>query len=191
MPNRDAESSERSACPIATRSLRSGARDTSHGLHHLLSLDAPGQPGAARAIHDAVRAHNTGRTWLSCEPVDFFDNSRDGHLFGGSKPNFLPEDEASAAQRQLPDGTVRDLVDILCRLSTDFDVDWEFSHDYDPGPIGFIRDGVADDRLMQQMETFADLPSILDDMRVEIDEPHDDEDWEDDEPPILPFRSRD
>lgn len=149
------------------------------------------------AIRRSVDALNERHTWLSCEPVGFFDNSRDGHLFGGSKPNFLPDpdDAASAAGMQspdgtaLPDGTTRDLVDILCKLSSDHGVDWEISHDEAPGPIGFIREGVAEERLMQQMEAFADLPSILDDMRVEIEEPDEDDDDEG-EPRILRFRPR-
>jgi hypothetical protein len=131
--------------------------------------------------------------------VGFFDDRQDGHLFGGSKPNFLPDpdDAAAAADMQspdgttLPDGTTCDLVDILCKLSRDHGVDWELSHDESPGPIGFIRNGVAEERLLQQMEAFADLPSILDEMRVEIEEADDEDNPEDDEPPILPFRPRD
>jgi hypothetical protein len=152
----------------------------------------PISPERQRAIRQAASALCERHAWLSCEPANLCDDSGDGHLSGGSKPNFLPdpEEEASAAGSELPDGTVRDLVEILCRLSSDFDVDWEFSHDLDQGPIGFIRDGLADDRLMQQIEAFADLPSILGDMRVEIENPENENDWEDDEPPILPFRPR-
>lgn len=159
----------------------------------------PVSPERQRAISESTDALNERRTWLSCEPVHFFDNRRDGHLFGGSKLNVFPhpDDAASAARMQSPDGTMladgtaRDVVDILGRLSQDYGIDWELSHDYDPNPIGFIRDGVAQERLLQRIGALADLPGILDDMRVEIDDTEDEDDWEDDEPSILPFRPRD
>lgn len=73
----------------------------------------------------AARAANQGRTWLSCEPVHFFTNDEDGHLLGGSKPNFRPhpDDVASAAREALPDGSARDMLDILCGLSRDHGID--------------------------------------------------------------------
>src|SRR5262245_31631680 len=113
----------------------------------------------ATNISKAVNGLCAGRTWLSCEPVCFFPDQGDGRLSGASKPNFLPnpEDAASAAREARPDGTVRDLIDVFCELSRRFDVDWEFSHDYDPGPIGFIRKGKCKDRLRDQLDAFADL----------------------------------
>jgi hypothetical protein len=96
--------------------------------------------------------------------VNFFDGHQKGHLFGGSKPSLqrpAPENAASAARQGLPDGTVRDLVEVLCALSRDHGVDWEFSHDYDAGPIGFIRRGVCDHRLRSQIEAFADVGAML------------------------------
>jgi hypothetical protein len=92
-------------------------------------------------------------------------------LFGGSKPNFQPhpDDVASAAEEGLPDGTVLDLIDVLCQLSREHGVDWQFSHDYDLGPIGFIRGGVCDGRLREQVEAFADLGAFLGDMTAEAE----------------------
>lgn len=94
-----------------------------------------------------------GRTWLSCEPVGFFGDGSNEFLMGGSKPNFdpHPQDIADAQADGLPDGTLRDVVEILCQLSTKFGIDWQFSHDHDPGPIGFVRGGVADADLENQM----------------------------------------
>src|SRR5437016_5928350 len=105
-------------------------------------------PATTAAIRNSADDLIEGRTWLSCEPVGFFQDQPDGHLFGGSKPNFQPDpdDAASAEQEDLPDGTVRDLLDILCELSRAFEVDWELSHDHDPG-LGFIRKGNCDNRL--------------------------------------------
>jgi hypothetical protein len=125
--------------------------------------------------------------------VGFFQNLSDGRLFGGSKPNFQPhpDDAAAAAREGLPDGNLRDLLEVLCQLSRDHAVDWEFSHDYDPGPIGFIRGGVCETRLRHQVEAFADLGDVLTDVRAESDHPGDEEGDDDDEGPrILPFRPR-
>ena len=112
-----------------------------------------------RTAEDACR----GRTWLSCEPVGFFTHEEDGHLVGSSKPNFHPhpDDVTSAVREGLPDGTARDMLDVLCRLSREHGIDWEISHDYSDGPIGSVRGGVCDDRVLSQIEAFADLGDIL------------------------------
>jgi hypothetical protein len=117
----------------------------------------------AEAIRQGARQANRGRTWLSCEAVHFFAGLDEGQLVGGSKPNFTPhpDDVASARRTQLPDGDVRAMIDVLCQLSRHHRVDWEFSHDYDRGPIGYIRDGVCEADLATQIEAFAALPAIL------------------------------
>ena len=146
----------------------------------------PVSPGRSVAIRDAARELCAGRTWLSCEPVGFHQDD-DGRLIGGSKPNFdpHPDDVASAAAERLPDGTVADMVDILCQLSKDHGVDWEFSHDYDPGPIGFIRKGICPRDLREQLETIGGLTDVLREMREEEDDGEADEG-----PSILPFRPK-
>jgi len=128
-------------------------------------------------------------------------------LRSGSKPNFLPDpgDVAAAAQESLPDGTVQDLIDVLCKLSADFGVDWEFSHDHDPGPIGFIRGGVCEPGLRDQLDAIAGLGDVMREMMDEIENqpgqlpsssagpPEDDDDDRDggnSEASILPFRPR-
>jgi hypothetical protein len=156
------------------------------------------------AIHQAADAANEGRTWLSCEPVLFF-RSEDGYLEGSSKPNFMPhpDDVASAASEDLPDGTTRDMLDILCRLSRDHAVDWEIRHDHSEGPVGYIQGGVCDDEVLAQIEAFADLGDILadltDDMADEAgdfpagasrDDDQDMDDDDDDGPSILSFRPK-
>ena|SRR2546422_1760043 len=122
----------------------------------------------AESIARAAASANEGRTWLSCEPVHFILGD-DGHLLGFSKPNFQPhpDDAASAAREGLPDGTARDMLDVLCRLSRDHGVDWEISHDHSDGPIGFIRRGVCDQPVLDQVEAFADLGDILGDLGAE------------------------
>jgi hypothetical protein len=120
----------------------------------------------ANAIRQAARAASAGRTWLGCEPPRFFGDLADGHLLGGSKPNFQPhpDDTAAAARSGLPNGTPRDLIEVLCQLSREHGVDWVFSHDHDPGPIGFIRAGVCDGRVLDQVEAFTELADVLDEL---------------------------
>src|SRR4051794_31526690 len=92
----------------------------------------------AAAIDRAAAELSRGRSWLSCEPVCFVAGAGDGHLLGGSKPNFQPssEDAAAADEEGLPDGTTHDLIEILCELSRTHDVDWEISYDFSGGPVG-------------------------------------------------------
>jgi hypothetical protein len=81
---------------------------------------------------------------------------------------------------------------VICSMSCvpcpkNFGVEWEFSHAYDPVPIGYIRRGVCDLRLRQQLDAIAnladELPGLMD------EESGNDE--EDDGPAILKFPSRD
>lgn len=148
----------------------------------------PVTPAQADALARAAEALCHGRTWLGCEPVGFFPDQGDGHLSGASKPNFLPHpaDAASAARSGLPDGTTRDLLEVLCQLSRAHGIDWEVSHDYSDGPVGYIRGGVCDDDVAAQVEAFADLGDILGDLEAGLETPAD-EDGEDG-PSTLPIR---
>lgn len=122
----------------------------------------PVTPAEAEEIRRANRAAIQGRTWLSCEPV-LFSLDEEERLRGSSKPNFRPhpDDVASAAREGLPDGTARDMLDVLCRLSRDHGIDWEIRHDYSDGPVGFIQDGECDADVLAQIETFAELAEEL------------------------------
>lgn len=152
----------------------------------------PVSPAEVEAINRAAEDACQGHTWLSCEPpVGFSIEDDDGHLLGFSKPNFHPhpDDVASAASEGLPDGTARDLLDVLCLLSREYGIDWEISHDYNDGPIGYIQAGECDADVQTQVEAFADvaeyLGSLSDD---EFFGRGTDEESEDDEgPSILPF----
>jgi hypothetical protein len=159
----------------------------------------------ADAIEQAADDLCHGRTWLGCEPVGFFSERADGHLLGGSKPNFQPhpDDAASAARSGLPDGTTRDMLEILCQLSRDHQIDWELSHDYSNGPIGYIRSGICDDAALTQIEAFADLGDILEDVMADSgtqpdefpplasgDSERDVDEDDGDGPAVLPFRPK-
>lgn len=142
----------------------------------------------ANAIRAAANGLNAGRTWLSCEPVHFYQGQQGGRLAGFSKPNFMPhpEDAAEAEALGLPDGKIRDAIDVLCELSRAHGVDWEFAHDYDPGPIGFIQNGIADARLLEQIDGIAGLTDMMDEGFGDDEDEYD----EGDGPPILPFRPK-
>ena len=96
--------------------------------------DRPITAAEAEVIQQAADAGCLGRTWLHCEPVHFYPLEADGFLIGGSKPNFQPDldDAASAALEALPDGTSRDMLDVLCQISRDHEFNWLLSHDHDP-----------------------------------------------------------
>jgi hypothetical protein len=166
----------------------------------------PVSPAEIDAIDQAADRLCRGRTWLGCEPVGFHPQD-DGHLFGGSKPNFQPhpDDVASASREGLPDGTTRDLLDVLCQLSRDHGVDWEISHDHSDGPIGYIRGGVCDGEVERQVGALADLGDILGELMADAEnEPggfppsasrggeieFDRDDDDDDGLSILPFRPK-
>jgi len=129
----------------------------------------PVTPAEASAIEQATHELCRGRTWPSREGVHYY-GSKDGHLAGGSKPNPLPhpDDAADAALDGRPDGTTRDALDILCRLSSDHGVDWVVSDDIS-GPVGFIRGGVCDDEVASKIGSLADLGDLIRDLEADQD----------------------
>lgn len=108
--------------------------------------------------------------WASCEPV-LLHQQTDGHLVGQSKPTFFPAEINGGSHRcnGLSDGTVMTVAEVLCELSREFGIHWEIGHDYEPQPIGVIGDGVVDDELMEQLETFGSIGDLLDDFADEED----------------------
>ncbi len=125
----------------------------------------------ATRLEAAASAACAARTWLSCEPPIL--QFHDGHLLGISKPNFMPHplDVTSAANEGLPDGVVSDLLTLLCKWSSDFAVDWEISHDYSNGPLGYIRNGICDAKVRTQCEAFGHLAEDLFEKGIDLPEP--------------------
>ena len=64
-------------------------------------------------------------------------------------------------ENELPDGTIQDVVDILCKLSTEYSVDWQFNHDHEEAAVGFIRNGVADEALTNEITGIAGIGSVV------------------------------
>jgi hypothetical protein len=158
----------------------------------------PVEPAKYARIQAAIKHAIRGRTWLSSEPA-CVSRQKDGHLCGASKPNFQPhpDDVAAARTENLPDGTISDVVRILCDVSRTEGVDWELSHDESGGPIGLIRNGIADPDVLAQIESFADICQILGDLEAGLEDAVDvgeakplRRDDDDDEPQILKFAPR-
>ena len=126
-------------------------------------------PAVQTEMIAALSGLSQNRTWLSCEPPRLANHA--GLLGGSSKPNFSPhpEDVASAKASGQSDGTVNDLLEILCELSRRFGVDWEISHDYSEGPLGYIRQGDCDDDVRTQCEAFGDVAVDILDVMGELD----------------------
>ncbi len=137
----------------------------------------PLHPAAAYDINQHVDRLLERYTWNSCEPV-LLRHFPDGHLGGASKPNF-DEDEFRFDEEMggLPDGNVMTLVEVLCELSRDHEVDWDIGDDYSPKPIGCIRNGVADLDLMEQLETLDLIGDLLESETIALEE--DDQVWSD------------
>ena len=84
----------------------------------------PVEPATKQALGNSLKQQIQERAWISCEPPGFFGNDgQTGPLIGGSKPNFMPQPtEYLNPENELPDGTIQDVVDILCKLSTEYSV---------------------------------------------------------------------
>ncbi|WP_254511000.1 hypothetical protein [Anatilimnocola floriformis] len=159
----------------------------------------PLTPSEATQIRAAADELIQGYTWLSCEPVYFGQDLQAGRLSGSSKPNFTPheDDIASASAEDLPDGTVHEMLDILCELSRRFGVDFECAHDHSEGPAGYIRDGECEEELRDLISAFASVVDFaqdgLDGMGQDFDLEHREDPDDDDEdrgPSIFKFPGR-
>jgi hypothetical protein len=93
--------------------------------------------------------------WVGCEPIFFHEclaAYADGHLSGSSKPSLKPHQSPLIPDLETRVATVRDLIDALCQISRDHHVDWEIEHDYYDGVVGYIRSGLADDKLVAEID---------------------------------------
>jgi len=131
-------------------------------------------PVRAFEIKEHAESLNAGYAWFSCEPVTLQQRT-DGVLYGASKPEYYPAELGSADQHidGVPDGTVLSLAEVLCELSRSHHVDWRIGHDLQVEAIGWIEDGVANEELIEELETIGAVGDLLDDpASVEIsDEP--------------------
>ncbi|WP_165224057.1 hypothetical protein [Aquisphaera insulae] len=115
----------------------------------------------AEAIDQAAARLCDDPDWVGCEPVCFSECIDadlgdgiypDGYLSGSSKPGMRPHREYVIPGEETRFVTIRDLIDALCQISRDHQVDWEIGHDYHDGPVGTIRSGLADDELVAEID---------------------------------------
>jgi hypothetical protein len=98
---------------------------------------------------------------VGCEPIYFFECLQanlgelpypEGHLSGSSKISFNAPEEDAIPGEETRIVTIHDLIDTLCQISRDHQVDWEVGHDGHEGPAGYIRSGLADDKLVTEID---------------------------------------
>ena len=115
----------------------------------------------AEAIDQACELLCEDEEGVGCEPIEFFECLRanlgelpypEGHLSGSSKISFNSPEEDATPGEETRIVTIHDLIDTLCQISRDHRVDWEVGHDYHEGPAGYIRSGLADDKLVTEID---------------------------------------
>jgi hypothetical protein len=114
-------------------------------------------PALQREILEDVHVLHKQKSWIQCTGPSF--ENEDGYLCGSSRltPDRDPRDVATARHLSsgAPDGSVLDLLDVLCKLSRQHDIEWEISHDHSDGVLGRIQCGVADEIVRSTFEGLA------------------------------------
>lgn len=110
----------------------------------------------AEAIDQAAARLCDDPHWgVGCEEICFdecFDAYAQGHLSGSSKLSLKARREYAIPGVETRIITIHDLIDALCKISREHQVDWEIGHDYHDGPVGSIRSGLADDNLVAEID---------------------------------------
>ncbi len=148
-------------------------------------------PARAYEIRQSAERLISQYSWNAFAPV-ILSQQTDGHVSGSSRMNSMPEEAEvdSATADRLPEGTITTFVEVLCQLSQTHGVDWDICDDYEPDSIGCIRDGIAEAKLLEQLEMLSRLGELLEesDEEEEIGEhQEDDRGWEEEGPILLKF----
>jgi hypothetical protein len=116
----------------------------------------------AEAIDQAAARLCDDQVWGDgCEEIGFYEcldanlnggPYPEGHLSGDSKLSLKAHREYAIPGVEPRVLTIRDLIDALCHISRDHQIDWEIGHDYHDGPVGYIRSGLADDKLVAEID---------------------------------------
>ena len=121
-------------------------------------------------IIDEANALYSQYSWVNVGGPSLEDDG--GYLTGYSRlsPQCDEDDAADARRGGKPDGRMAALLELLCKLSAKFDIEWKIEHDHSDGPVGHIRYGVADDSVQS---TFDGLDAMFDEMGDGLEMPDD------------------
>ena len=123
----------------------------------------PMHPALAFELKKRAVELNELYEWGCCEEVTL-NQQTDGLLQGSSATSFVADPEELDEHESIESaGDMATLVDVLCELSRCHEVDWEIRHDYEPDVIGFIREGVADLAVIEELETIRTIGEMLGD----------------------------
>ena len=120
-------------------------------------------PALAFEISDDVDRLVREFVWCNCEPVKLKQEA-DGFLAGQSSVWFCADDVLENHFSSLPPAVLITIIEVLCQLSANHDVDWVIGHDYEVGPVGRICDGIAEVNLIEEIETLDSLGDLIDDI---------------------------
>lgn len=116
-----------------------------------------------REIIRECQSYDSAYSWVNVTGPSL--ENEGGYLAGASRisPVVDAEDAMDAQHGSHPDGSLKELLESLCKLSAQFDID-----DHSEGPVGYIRAGNADadvraaihglDAMFGEMDEDLDLP---------------------------------
>jgi hypothetical protein len=101
----------------------------------------PVSPEQEATVRAAADAFNQGRAWV----LTFLRDERDDHMSCFMEPSESPGGEPPGEKPPLWPGAYEGkcLLDGLCGISRDCQVDWEIHEPYGLRPVGYIRGGVC------------------------------------------------
>ncbi|MGB7346445.1 MAG: hypothetical protein WBD20_19655 [Pirellulaceae bacterium] len=139
----------------------------------------PMHPAQAFRIKDHARQIASSLAWLSCDCPNFCQE-KDGHLVGDVQPRFETDDSVefntSSPRGSSSSGDLLGVIEVLRELSETHGVDWQLSHDFEPGCIGRVIDGVVEDQLQEEIESVIQIGNLFGDVGLEDDSIE--EEWE-------------
>ncbi len=125
-------------------------------------------PALAFEIRQQAEEMSRQYLWIRWDAPRLVQHT-DGFLAGNvfPYPDLTEKDEFECGN--LPDGDLMTMIEILCALSRDHDVDWVLRDDYGPH-LGEIRQGVSDEELCQQIETLECIAELIERDGESLDE---------------------
>ena len=143
------------------------------GLYIYFRSIKPMHPALAYELSQRAAELSSQYSWNLCDPPTFQHNS-DGHISGLIEPIFV-DDGSEIFCDSDDEANLLEVIEILANLSDDHEVDWEFSHDYEPDVVGRIIEGKVSEDLLDEIETVISIGGLFGEFI-------DDEEWEEEQP---------